>query len=319
MFVADDTSGVYDMFNIQDHKDDATHLKVYLNEVPIEMLLDTGAALSIINTETFRRIQQHSSTASLCPSQARLQTYTGQPIPVLGAAEFTVRYGTTEASLSAQVVDGAGPNLLGRDWLNRLGVTPGHVNLVEHDTKLKEVLDRHADVFDGGLGCLKDVQIDLTMDEKVKPKFFKPRTVPFVWKTKVEEELTRLEQQGIISPVKHSQWAAPIVPVPKKDGSVRICGDFKVTVNQASLTEQYPLPRAEDLFADLSGGKYFTKLDLSNAYLQLPLSNAAKKYVTINTHKAVQQTPIWDSICPGNFSKNYGDVAPGSGRCICVC
>ena len=83
------------------------------------------------------------------------------------------------------------------------------MNLVEHDTKLKEVLDRHADVFDGGLGCLKDVQIDLTMDEKVKPKFFKPRTVPFVWKAKVEEELTRLEQQGIISPVKHSQWAAP--------------------------------------------------------------------------------------------------------------
>ena len=85
MFVADDTSGVYDMFAIQDHKDDATHLKVYLDEVPIEMLLDTGAALSIINMETFRRIQQHSSTASLRPSQARLQTYTGQPIPVLGA------------------------------------------------------------------------------------------------------------------------------------------------------------------------------------------------------------------------------------------
>ena len=77
LFVADDTSGVYDMFAIHDHKDDATHLKVYLDEVPIEMLLDTGAALSIINTETFRRIQQHSSTASLRPSQARLQTYTG--------------------------------------------------------------------------------------------------------------------------------------------------------------------------------------------------------------------------------------------------
>ena len=85
MFVADDTSGVYDMFNIQDHKDDATHLKVYLGEVLIEMLLDTGAALSIINTETFRRIQQHSSTASLRPSQARLQTYTGQPIPLLSS------------------------------------------------------------------------------------------------------------------------------------------------------------------------------------------------------------------------------------------
>ena len=188
------------------------------------------------------------------------------------------------------------------------------MNLVEHDTKLKEVLDRHADVFDGGLGCLKNVQIDLTMDEKVKPKFFKPRTVPFVWKAKVEEELTRLEQQGIISPVKHSQWAAPIVPVPKKDGSVRICGDFKVTVNQASLTEQYPLPRAENLFADLSGGKYFTKLDLSNVYLQLPLSNAAKKYVTINTYKGLFQynrLPFGIASAPAIFQRTMETLLRG--------
>jgi hypothetical protein len=70
-----------DMFTIQDHKDDATHVKVYLDEVPIGILLDTGAALSIINMETFCRIQQHSPTALLRPSQARLQTYTGHPIP----------------------------------------------------------------------------------------------------------------------------------------------------------------------------------------------------------------------------------------------
>jgi hypothetical protein len=189
---------------------------------------------------------------------------------------------------------GRGPIFLGRDWLNRLGVTPGQVNLVEHDTKLKEILDRHADVLDGGLGCLKDVQVDFSIDEKVKPKFFK---VPFVWKAKVEEELTRLEQQGIISSVKHSQWAAPIVPVPKKDGSVQICGDFKVTVNQASLTEQYPLPRAE---------KYFTKLDLSSAYLQVPLSNAAKKYVTINTHKGLfkyNRLPFGIASAPAIFQR----------------
>ena len=112
----------------------------------------------------------------------------------------------------------------------------------------------------------------------------------------------------------HSQWAAPIVPVPKKDGSVRICGDFKVTVNQASLTEQYPLPRAEDLFADLSGGKYFTKLDLSNAYLQLPLSNAAKKYVTINTHKGLFQynrLPFGIASAPAIFQRTMETLLRG--------
>ena len=82
-----------------------------------------------------------------------------------------------------------------------------------------------------------------------------------------------------------SPWAAPVVPVLKRDGRVRLCGDFKLTVNRASPTETYPLPRVEELFANLAGGKYFTKLDMSNAYLQLPLDPESKQYVIINTHK----------------------------------
>ena len=63
-----------------------------------------------------------------------------------------------------------------------------------------------------------------------------------------------LQQEGIISPVKHSHWAAPIVPPEmKKDNSVPICGDFKVTINQASPTECYPIPRVEELLSKLSG------------------------------------------------------------------
>ena len=76
---------------------------------------------------------------------------------------------------------------------------------------------------------------------------------------------------GIISLIKFSKWAAPIVPVLKQDGSVRICGDFKVTINQVSQIDSYPLPRVEEFFSRLSGGKYFSKLDLSQAYLQVQI------------------------------------------------
>ena len=71
--------------------------------------------------------------------------------------------------------------------------------------------------------------------------------------------------RGIISPVKTSKSAAPIVPVMKKDGSVLICGDFKVTCTQVADTESYPLPQIEELFSNLAGRKYFTKLDMSSA------------------------------------------------------
>ena len=111
--------------------------------------------------------------------------------------------------------------------------------------------------------------------------------MPFVLKPQIEKELERLEAVGILQKVDSSDWAAPIVPVLKKDGQLRICGDYKLTVNQALETEQYPLPKPEDLFATLTGGRKFTKLDLSHAYLQLPLDKWSRKYVTINTHQGL--------------------------------
>ena len=92
----------------------------------------------------------------------------------------------------------------------------------------------------------------------------------------------------VISPVPTSTWAAPVVPVKKQNGTMRLCGDNKLTINKAAPTETYPLPWVEELFAKMAGGKY-TKLDLSNAFLQLPLDPESKQYVTINTHRGLHQ------------------------------
>ncbi len=67
--------------------------------------------------------------------------------------------------------------------------------------------------------------------------------------------------------------------------TVCICGDFKQAVNPVSKWDTYPIPRVEDLFAKLAGGKTFTKLDLSQAYQQLPLDDESKQYVVINTQQ----------------------------------
>ena len=138
--------------------------------------------------------------------------------------------------------------------------------MVEHQTQLDATLDKHAEVFNDEYGCFCGPPVKLLMHEDARPKFFKPRAVPLLLKDKVQKELEVLEAQGIISPVQSSEWATPVVPVLKKSGKVRLCGDYKVTVNQAAPTEAYPLPRIEELYAKLSGGKLFTKLDLANAY-----------------------------------------------------
>ena len=80
-------------------------------------------------------------------------------------------------------------------------------------------------------------------------------------KTKVEEELEHLEKEGIIEPVQYADWAAPIMPILKPDGkSLRICGDFKVTVNKASKLDSYLILKVEDLFATLPHNKAFITL-----------------------------------------------------------
>ena len=70
--------------------------------------------------------------------------------------------------------------------------------------------------------------------------------------------------------------ATPLVIVPKSNGNMRICGDFKVTINQYAETKVYPLPTTEDIFANLAGGHVFTSLDLLQEYLQLPVAEDSK-------------------------------------------
>ena len=101
--------------------------------------------------------------------------------------------------------------------------------------------------------------------------FVKARPVPYSLKDKVAKELDRLVREGIITPVASSEWATPIVIVPKKDGSIRICGDFRITVNKAIKVEMYPLPKVEDIFAAIGGSTIFSKIDLLQAYLQMEL------------------------------------------------
>ena len=96
----------------------------------------------------------------------------------------------------------------------------------------------------------------------VQPRFYKARPLPYAMKEKSERELDRLQKAGVITPVEFSDWAAPIVPVVKSGGRIRICGDYRVTVNGVSKLDNYPFPRVEDLFTAMSGGTLFTKLDL---------------------------------------------------------
>ena len=96
---------------------------------------------------------------------------------------------------------------------------------------LQQVLDEHEAVFEKGLGTMKKSKAKLHLKPGATPKFVKAQPVPFALHRKVEVSLEKLEQEGVLEKVIHSERSSPIIIVPKKTGGMRICGDYKVTLN----------------------------------------------------------------------------------------
>ena len=230
------------------------------------MEVDTGASVSLLGEVHFKPLREKGAT--LRPSSAKLSTYSGETIQVLGIADVKVEYKGQTATLPLLVIPGAGPPLLGRDWLR---LDWKSIFQVRSQCSLQDVLEAYSEVFEEELGTVEGVFAKIHVADTAVPKFHKARSVPFALREKVEKELERLQKQGVIEPVQFASWAAPIVPVEKTDGTIRICGDYKVTVNRAAELDKYPIPRIDDLFASLAGGERFTKLDLSHAYQQILL------------------------------------------------
>lgn len=115
---------------------------------------------------------------------------------------------------------GSGSSPLGRDWLHK-------IKLKRHEIKYAQttesILQQLKAVFRDVLGTLKGVTVKLQIDPNAKPRFYKPRVVPYAMKGKAEEELDRLQALGIIESVQFS------------DKTREICEDYKLTVNQVSL------------------------------------------------------------------------------------
>ena len=272
-----------------------------------DMEIDTGASVSVMSQSM---CQQLFGRKKLEKTSIQLKTYINEQLKVMGQLMVQVRHGKEEACLPLVVLEGSGPSLIGRDWLSRLQLDWQAIHRLQ-ERPLSEVLDKHKAVFEEGLGTLKGFEAELQVDPNAQPKYCKARFVPYSMKVLEEEELDLLDKEGTIEPIAFSEWAAPIVPVLKRDKkSVRICGDFKLTVNKAARLDRYPIPKVEDLFAELAGGQAFTKRDLSQAYEQIRLSEESKKYVVINTSKGLfRYTAVWKILGTRNIPTDHGVLA----------
>ncbi len=148
---------------------------VGINNQPISMeVVDTGAALSLLSQEAFQTLLPNYE---LKPTDITLRTYSGESLKVLGMMDTQVTYNSQSMMLPLLVVEGKGPSLLGRNWLEKVRLDwPRICNLA---TTQQDIMKEFPEVFRDQIGCYKETQAKIFVEPEAKPRFFKPRPVPY--------------------------------------------------------------------------------------------------------------------------------------------
>ena len=147
---------------------------------------------------------------------------------------------------------------------------------------MEESLQRHSVVFEEGLGAYTGLNVNI----RVKPNRFQSFARFGHYHLRRERpwnlSLSGWRRKGSLSWFSNQKRASPVVTVTKADGSIRLCGDYKRTLNPACVIDQYALPQVDDIFARFSSCQQFTQINLTQAYL-LTLEEGCRRYTMINT------------------------------------
>lgn len=141
---------------------------------------------------------------------------------------------------------------------------------LENETYIKE---KYKDIFrteiDQMTLCTNGEHTIETLEiaEPIQTPF---RRIPIHYESSIQNEIEKLLRLGIIEP-SNSKWCAPIVPVPKPDGTVRMCIDYR-KLNEVTIKDQYPIPRINQILDSLHGSSIFSTLDATSGYYQITMS-----------------------------------------------
>lgn len=261
---------------------DGSKAILYVGDVPIQMLIDSGCEKNIIDDRTWRAMKAQGVKIDRKVEKHGIKFYGYGNAGLENLVTFEARINTSEGRELMEtfyvINDGMQP-LLGKRTSEKLGILK--IDLPPHDgiVPVNNLECTKIDPFPK----IKGIVIHIPVRDDVKPVKQPLRRVPNPLIRQFESKLGELLKTGIIERVdKPTAWISALVPVIKNEGDLRLCVDLRC-LNQAIKREHYPLPVFDTIFPTLTKAKFFTVLDIRQAYHQLELDEESKDLTTFMT------------------------------------
>ena len=271
------------LFTVNTSSGNHPETQVEIGHTKVNILIDSGASVNLLNHDIYQRIQQNDNRIKLFKTNAKIIAY-GTSTPLNLAGEFTATVTSasgTSITSKFYVTQSISKCNLGYESSSSLGLITLNLNNInpdQRDPDVQQIIDKHAKLFQG-TGNLKDREVKLEIDPTVTPVAQPSRKIPHSMKSKVNKKLAEMRDEGIIEKVVGATpWLSPLIAIPKKSGDLRLVLDMRVP-NTALVRRRVQIPTVNEILQKMEGAKVFTEVDLSQGYLQLTLAEESR-YIT---------------------------------------
>lgn len=281
-----------DVVNHNELQDD-WYIDIYLNDVNriVKFKIDTGARINVIPEYLYN--EYVNSHIKLCTTRLKVQNYAGNNLTVLGSLLLNVTINEKSHKLQFFVIetDKYACPLIGLETIQNLNILMINERLFQLSTITNtinnngclKIINNYDSLFEG-IGKIDCQPCEFYLTNNYQPQITPCRKIPFSLMNGLEQELKRMENDGIISKItKPTEFVNPIVLVKKNNSDrIRICLDPQ-NLNKCLRREHYKLPTFEEITNDMKNAKYFTTLDANKGFWQIKLTNQASELTTFAT------------------------------------